>query len=419
MAEPSTAVSLIPTDSPSEDGGLLDHLQRIEQTTKGSYAVHLHLSRLRPEFRKRQFLRIAARTFDALVNNRDVTLYMLSNGDFVLMCREVPIDEVDQPINRIRALFSEDPLTFGEVGSPDDRFTSWLDLSQPTEYAVFFATVTEIVEAERDRRRRELERGADGRQFSVMRGEALEPETLNTINERLKSVRILDLIRQQQAVAIEGGRAGEVLFSEFFISMSELQQRVAPEINLFSSPWMFQFLTETLDRRMLSVLMRQDPTNLPYPVSLNLNVATVLSTGFQSFHGMVGNTTHRVVIEMQTVDIFANMTAFEDAHAWLNERGYRVLLDGLNPLSLSFFDPGLLRPDFVKISWSPEFHSGVPAGRLADIRDVISHIGAERVILARVDSEQAIRWGLGLGVSRFQGRMIDRLIQRTAERGDA
>lgn len=419
MAEPSTAVSLIPTDSPSEDGVLLDHLQRIEQTTKGSYAVHLHLSRLRPEFRKRHFLRIAARTFDALVNNRDVTLYMLSNGDFVLMCREVPIDEVDQPINRIRALFSEDPLTFSEVGSPDDRFTSWLDLSQPTEYAVFFATVTEIVEAERDRRRRELERGADGRQFSVMRGEALEPETLNTINERLKSVRILDLIRQQQAVAIEGGRAGEVLFSEFFISMSELQQRVAPEINLFSSPWMFQFLTETLDRRMLSVLMRQDPTNLPYPVSLNLNVATVLSTGFQSFHGMVGNTTHRVVIEMQTVDIFANMTAFEDAHAWLNERGYRVLLDGLNPLSLSFFDPGLLRPDFVKISWSPEFHSGVPAGRLADIRDVISHIGAERVILARVDSEQAIRWGLGLGVSRFQGRMIDRLIQRTAERGDA
>ena len=419
MAEPSTAVSLIPTDSPSEDGVLLDHLQRIEQTTKGSYAVHLHLSRLRPEFRKRHFLRIAARTFDALVNNRDVTLYMLSNGDFVLMCREVPIDEVDQPINRIRALFSEDPLTFSEVGSPDDRFTSWLDLSQPTEYAVFFATVTEIVEAERDRRRRELERGADGRQFSVMRGEALEPEILNTINERLKSVRILDLIRQQQAVAIEGGRAGEVLFSEFFISMSELQQRVAPEINLFSSPWMFQFLTETLDRRMLSVLMRQDPTNLPYPVSLNLNVATVLSTGFQSFHGMVGNTTHRVVIEMQTVDIFANMTAFEDAHAWLNERGYRVLLDGLNPLSLSFFDPGLLRPDFVKISWSPEFHSGVPAGRLADIRDVISHIGAERVILARVDSEQAIRWGLGLGVSRFQGRMIDRLIQRTAERGDA
>ena len=78
-----------------------------------------------------------------------------------------------------------------------------------------------------------------------------------------------------------------------------------------------------------------------------------------------------------------------------------------------------MRPDFVKISWSPEFHSGVPAGRLADIRDVISHIGAERVILARVDSEQAIRWGLGLGVSRFQGRMIDRLIQRTAERGDA
>ncbi len=417
MAEPSTAVSLIPTDTPSEDGVLLDHLQRIEQNTKGCYAVQLHLSRLRPEFRKRHFLRIAARAFDALVNHHDVTLYMLSNSDFVLMCREVPIDEVDQPINRIRALFGEDPLTFSEVGSPDDRFTSWLDLSQGTEYAVFVAGVMEIAEADRDRRRRELERGADGRQISGMRGGPLEPESLNAINERLKSVRILDLIRQQQAVAIEGGRAGAVLFSEFFVSMTDLQQRVAPDINLFSSPWMFQFLTETLDRRMLSVLMRQNPTTLPYPVSLNLNVATVLSSGFQTFHSTVGDAARRIVIEMQTVDIFANLTAFDNARAWLNERGYRVLLDGLNPLSLSFFDPSLLRPDFVKISWSPEFHSGVPTDRLADIRDVIGHIGAEKVILARVDSEDAIRWGLSLGVARFQGRMIDRLIQRTAERG--
>ena len=419
MAEPGTAVSLIPTETPSEDGVLLDHLQRIEHNTKGCYAVQLHLSRLRPEFRKRHFLRIAARAFDALVNNHDVTLYMLSNGDFVLMCREVPIDEVDQPINRIRALFSEDPLTFGEVGSPDDRFTTWQDLSQGTDYAVFVSVMMEIAEADRERRRRELERGADGRQISGMRGEPLDPDSLNAINERLKSVRILDLIRQQRAVAIESGRAGRVLFSEFFVSMTDLQQRVAPDINLFSSPWMFQFLTETLDRRMLSVLMRQNPTTLPHPISLNLNVATVLSSGFQTFHGTIGEAASRVVIEMQTVDIFANMTAFENARAWLNDHGYRVLLDGLNPLSLSFFDPGLLRTDFVKINWSPEFHSGVPADRLSDIRDVIGHIGTERVILARVDSEDAIRWGLGLGVARFQGRMIDRLIERTAERGGA
>ena len=59
MAEPGTAVSLIPTETPSEDGVLLDHLQRIEHNTKGCYAVQLHLSRLRPEFRKRHFLRIA------------------------------------------------------------------------------------------------------------------------------------------------------------------------------------------------------------------------------------------------------------------------------------------------------------------------------------------------------------------------
>ena len=416
MAEPGTAISLMQAETPSEDGVLLDHLQRIEQSTKGCYAVQIHLSRLRPEYRKRHFLRIAARAFDALVNNFEVTLYMLSNGDFALLCRETPIDEVDQPINRIRALFSEDPLTFGEVGSPDDRFTSWHDLSQRQEYAAFAAAVEEVVAAERDRRRREGERGADGRP-AAQRGDPLEPDNLTAINERIRNVRVTDLIRRQSAVSIPGGKPGGVLFSEYFIAMGDLQQRVAPGVNLFSNPWMFQYLTETLDRRMLAVLMTQNLGLVTDPISLNLNIATVLSPGFQSFHQHVGAAAGKVVVEMQTVDIFANMTAYESARAWLHKHGYRVLLDGLNPLSLSFFDPSMLAPDFVKMSWSPEFHSGVPTSRLVDIRDVVGHLGPERVVLARVDSEQAIRWGLELGVTTFQGHLIDRLVSRMAEKG--
>lgn len=412
MAEPGAAVSLMQPESSSEDGVLLDHLQRIENSTKGCYAVHLHLSRLRPEYRKRHFLRIAARAFDALVNNFDTTLYLLSNFDFVLVCRDVPIDDADQPINRIRELFGEDPLTFTEVGSPDDRFTSWIDLSQPTAFDAFAESIREISSADQERRRKEGERGADGRPAG-QRGEPLEPTNLTAVNDRLKNVRVADVIHRQAAISIVGGRPGGVIFHEYFIAMAEMQRRIAPGVNLFSSPWMFQYLTETMDRRMLSTLMRQDLRTLDEAISINLNIATVLSSGFHAFHNAIGpESARRVIVEMQTVDIFANMTAFENARAWLRERGYRVLLDGLNPLSLSFFDPGLLDLDYVKMNWSPEFHSGVPSDRLNDIRDLITHLGTEKMVLARVDSEEAIRWGLSLGVSCFQGHIIDRLAAR-------
>ena len=403
MAETGTAVSLIQTETSNEDGVLQDHLQRIENSTKGCYVVQVNLSQLRPEYQKRHFLRIAARTFDPLVNNFDVTLYLISNGDLVLMCRETPIDEVDQPINRIRNLFSEDPLTFGEVGSPDDRFTSWHDLSHVEEYKAFVAAIDDMASAARERRRSVRARGVDDR-------DPLEPDNLGDIRD----VRINDLIRRQSAVTIKGGKPDSVLYSEFLIAMGELQQRAAPGVNLFSNTWMFQYLTETLDRRMLSVLMAQNLAILTDPISINLNIATILSPGFQSFHESAGASAQNIIIEMQTIDIFANMTAYENASAWLHQRGYRVLLDGLNPLSLSFFDPSLLAPDFVKLNWSPEFHNGIPSVRLADMRDVIGHLGAERMVLARVDSEDAIRWGLELGITSFQGHLIDRLVERMA-----
>jgi EAL domain-containing protein (putative c-di-GMP-specific phosphodiesterase class I) len=407
MAETSTAVSLIQTETSNEDGVLQDHLQRIENNAKGCYVVQVNLSQLRPEYQKQHFLRIAARTFDPLVNNFDVTLYLISNGDLVLMCRETPIDEVDQPINRIRNLFSEDPLTFGEVGSPDARFTSWHDLSHVEEYKAFVAAIDDMAGAARERRRSARTRGVDDR-------DPLEPNNLGDINDRIRDVRINDLIRRQSAVTIKGGKPDSVLYSEFLIAMGELQQRAAPGVNLFSNTWMFQYLTETLDRRMLSVLMAQNLAILTDPISINLNIATILSPGFQSFHESAGASAKNIIIEMQTIDIFANMTAYENASAWLHQRGYRVLLDGLNPLSLSFFDPSLLAPDFVKLNWSPEFHNGIPSVRLADMRDVIGHLGAERMVLARVDSEDAIRWGLELGITSFQGHLIDRLVERMA-----
>ncbi len=417
MAEPVTAVSMMHSEVPSEDGVLVDHLQRVQPNPKGAYAVHMHLSRLRAEYRKRHFLRIASRAFDPLINNHEVMLYLLSNSDFVLMCRNVPIDELDPPINRVRTLFGEDPLTFAEVGSPDDRFTNWYDLSQPGDFDTCEAAVGEIMEADQELRRRSTSRGADGR-MQTQQGDALTPENLGDINDRLKNARVTDLLRRQVAISLDAEGKGVPLFREHYISMTDLRDRIAPGVNLFSNPWMFQYLTETLDRRVLAVMARRDFPSMTPPASLNLNVATVLSPGFQTFHQAVGAHTDKVVVEMQPIDVFASMSAYVDARAWLKNRGYGVLIDGLNPLSLSFFDPGLLEPDFIKLTWSPEFHSGIPADRLADIKDVLGHLGIQRAILARVDSEAAVRWGLGLGIQRFQGHFIDRLVSAMATKGE-
>ncbi|MBC8239030.1 MAG: EAL domain-containing protein [Alphaproteobacteria bacterium] len=192
--------------------------------------------------------------------------------------------------------------------------------------------------------------------------------------------------------------------------MSELKARVAPNVNLFGSPWLFQYLTETLDRRMLSVISRRDLAATPDNLSLNLNIATVMSREFQQFHEQIEAYTDRFIIEIQVIDIFSDMNAFKYARDLLRERGYRVLVDGLNPLAIHFFDPTLLQTDFLKISWGPEFVGDEKKEKIEEMRNIIRHAGTDGVILSRVDSQDAVQWGATLGISRFQGYFIDKLV---------
>ncbi|MBM4409617.1 MAG: hypothetical protein FJ038_13710, partial [Chloroflexi bacterium] len=133
-----------PNGAIEEEIALRDAIRRVEVDRKDRYAIHVHLSQLRQQYRQPHYMRIAAQAFDPLVLNHDATLYTLANFDMVLLCRGVPVEAIDAPLAKVRTLFSEDPLTFGDVGSLDDRFTTWYDLSLPSDFETFHALVEDL-----------------------------------------------------------------------------------------------------------------------------------------------------------------------------------------------------------------------------------------------------------------------------------
>jgi EAL domain-containing protein (putative c-di-GMP-specific phosphodiesterase class I) len=299
-----------------------------------------------------------------------------------------------------------------ESGFEEDRFATWYDLAGKDDLANFKSVAEQLLAEANDRKKKAAT--AAGAGSETAKGTPLTPRNLGDINRKIQAVRIADFIRQQTAIQISTGGKGQILFRENFVAMTELKDKVAPGVNLFSSTWLFQYLTETLDKRVLVVIAQRDFTASNIAISLNLNVGTVLSRDFQQFHQVAGAHSKKIVVEMQVVDIFADMNTFAFARDSLQQRGYRVLVDGLNPLSLQFFDPSELKSDFVKIAWGPEFSGETPESRVQEMRQVVAQTGKDAVILARVDSEQAIKWGLSLGITRFQGRFIDRLVQAMA-----
>ena len=163
---------------------------------------------------------------------------------------------------------------------------------------------------------------------------------------------------------------------------------------------------------MLAVIGRKNFAELKEPISLNLNIGTVLSRDFANFNRVVGDHASKMLIEFQVIDIFADMNTYGYARDMLRDRGYRVIVDGVNPLAMQFFDPSTLKPDFIKIAWDRAFEDDADdAGRIKTFKEIVRQAGKDSIVLARVDSEKAVKFGLGLGVSRFQGYFIDKLVQ--------
>src|SRR3546814_14185496 len=72
---------------------------------------------------------------------------------------------------------------------------------------------------------------------------------------------------------------------------------------------------------------------------LNINIASVLSQRFLEFDARLDKTRRNtIVIELQKVDIFADLARYLFTREFLLDRGYRICLDGLTALSLPFID---------------------------------------------------------------------------------
>ena len=367
-------------------------------------AVHVHLSRLQPHNRRDHHIRVAVNTFEHLVKQFEGQLFVLSNSDMVFVCRGAAVEDVDDAVMRLRYLFSEDPLTRFSEDRGDTSFCSWYIMEH--DHARFLSMARrfhEISEAQRQERLRLR------RQVSRTR-KPLDPATLARLESALDGTDITAMVRNQSVCAVTSTDVPRPVFEELYVAIDDVERALAPDCSVRGDPWLFQRLTAILDRRMLQQVMR-DEGRTARPFSVNLNVATILSPEFQHFDLGIGlGVRGRLVIEVQKVDIFQDMGAYVFARDFVQDRGYKMCLDGMTHLTLPFIDRERLGLDLVKMYWGPELSASARPDLLDELEGLVQRIGHSRMILCRCDNEEAVRLGQRLGISLFQGRFVDQLL---------
>lgn len=386
----------------AQENLLIDYLHRLERHRSDRRAVHIHLSELASINRREHHMRIAVSTFEGLVKMLQAQVFTLANADLMVVYKAQAQDEVESAIVKLRFLFSDDPLIINDAQGRKGTFCTWYDLER--EYDVLVSLAQKMLQDEQDRRRAEQERNArQSRQPEAPKGSPFTPDLLTRVEAALGQADLANLMRRQAVCAVVGQAPPQPVFHELFISIADLRQTLMPSVNMNSSPWLFQQLTETLDRRVLSLLNKHDDRTLEGDISINLNVSTILSPEFMVFDdnvkaGMRGT----IVLELQKVDIFADLGAYLFARDFAHDRGYRICVDGLSYSMLPFVDRERLGADLIKLIWDPSLTEEKDKKT-----DALRRIGVTRIILARCDTPSAIEYGHSVGITLFQGRHIE------------
>ena len=197
---------------------------------------------------------------------------------------------------------------------------------------------------------------------------------------------------------------------EYFISFEDLRRERFPKLDIITPEHLFLALCETMDLRLLSSLAQRHETIAGRNIHMNLSVATVLGTVFAQFtHSVPLKERELICFELHRGDLLQDFALTLNAISVLKKEGFKVAIDSVTPdmalyLNLTAFDV-----DFIKVNVSKD-----RAEQLSDpvIRKALEKIPPDKLIFFRCDNEKALAIGLELGVSKFQGWLIDDAVSK-------
>jgi len=394
---------------PSQENLLLDYVRRLEKHKAARRAVHVRLSGLRPFNRREHHVRAAAANLEPLVKDLRGQLFTLKNADLFFIYRAEAHADTEAAVQKIRYLFSDDPMLADEANEAR-RFCVWYAVDREYEKILRFArslTDENQEAAETTRATRDARQALKARQSS---GTPLTPEVLSRVEVALVRADLSNLVRRQYICGVTAKGVPEPAFSELFISIHDLRETLLPDVNLAGNRWLFQHLTSSLDRRVLAMLSRTDQITFTGDISFNLNVSTILSPDFLAFdNNITASRRGSLVVEIDKAEVFADLGAFLFARNFIQQRGYRICIDGMTHQVMPLLDRERLGADFVKLVWDPEMADGGEEMQ-EGVRAMVKRAGTSRVVMCRCDDREAVDFGQSIGIRFFQGRHVETLI---------
>ncbi len=411
----------------SAEAKLVDMLSTIRDP-QGWQAVHFKLSDLLEQYQSEYQVKIAINLINDLIKTYEGGIFLLQDHGIIVLVQQLEKTVLNKLVFQLRYLYMDDPLAYTDEGHENPDFCTIYDLVRDWNG---FAEMCNRRMAAAARKTTQPERQTESapRTPVIESVKAVTPAAsapsqpsqvsaglplFEAIEAEIRSVDLASVMRRQPVCVVGQNFSARRLFDECYLHIPQLRQVLVADSHMLTNRWLFKYLSCAMDERVLD-LIRRDAVSLRLnPVSINLNVETVLSEHFDAFDAMLApEIKSSVVLELPVVDVFADMSAFILARTQAQKMGYRVCLDGLTINSFINIDRKRLSLDLLKVQWNADVESDLSSRQNIELAKAVADCGHNRVILCRCDNKLAVDYGHGLGITLFQGRFIDSLVTPT------
>ena len=408
---------------------LVEFLSSIREDASGWLGVCFAFSSLMEQYRSEYQIKIALNMIKDLLKQEEGQVYVCKDATVYVLVKGTQKQQLEKVVFQLRYLFMDDPLAYTSDGEENPAFCVMHDLV--TDFDAFSALArAKMLEGKRGRDAAlppaassavAAKSGGFLQQVKQIASSAgsmrfLNATSLAHMERDLTNADLTTVMRRQPVCAAIPDMMVRRVFDELYINITHLRQMMRVEADLLSNRWLFKYLTELLDYRVLHMIQHNPARYMELPISLNLNVKTLMSDEFLEFDASIKPSVKvSVVVELQISDVFEDMRAFIMARNAVQKLGYRVCLDGLSDLSFTQVDREKLGFDLVKLQWNADIPSDLQTRENKKIADMIKSCGPNRVILNRCDNRKAVDYGQALGISLFQGRYLDKLMNPLAK----
>lgn len=420
------------TVSKDSEVKLVETLNAIADERGHWQAAHFHLGDLLEEFKSPYQTKIAVNMVGDMLRDYTGGQYVCGDGSLIVLCRDTPQQLVQKLIFQLRYLHMDDPLAYLPDGQENADFCTYYLLER--DWQAFYDECTrrmtfvakrmapsQAAAAARARPQPEERAAADAPlkldpSGNSVRTSPFSAARLANVESDLTHADLSRAVRRQPVCAVVGNNPARPVFDELYIHIAHLRQMLRADVDFLGNKWLFKYLTQILDERVLFMLRHNPVRYLESPIALNLNVETLMSDWFLDFDAVIKPAVKvSMVLEIHVMDVFSDISAFNYVRSNVQKMGYRVCLDGLNTDSFLQIDRQRLGCDLVKLQWNADLEADLQSEENKALQAAIKNCGANRMILCRCDSKHAIHYGQAMGISLFQGRYLDMMLNPSAK----